>query len=572
LNDLLGHPRTLAHLVQERARRNGSAEAFVFLGDGTTGVRSLTWDQLDRRAACIGNALREKQAAGRPVLLAMGSGLGFVESLFGCWYAAAIAVPVCLPRHQRVKHRLDGIINDAGAKLAIGTTQTRLGLAEDAGFAGLTWIDSEKISPVAVSTDIPGNPGDLALLQYTSGSTGQPRGVMVTHANFMHNSAMIAEACGHGSGETIAGWLPLFHDMGLVGLVLQAAYSGARCVFMSPERFLMRPRLWLQMISDYGACSSPAPNFAYDYCVDKIEPAKRAGLNLSRWRNALNGSEPVRAETMERFAAAFAECGFDRRAIFPCYGLAEATLFVTGPGAERGLKRRGADGALLCENHAGGLVGCGRAFGESKIAIVDPTTSQPVEPGRVGEIWLNSASVASGYWKKTEEPAGVFGASVGGEDGWLRTGDLGFIADGELFISGRMRELVIFAGRNLFPVDLECTVEASDPAIGCSASVAFSVDIDGAERLVLVAELRREVSRALRGGPSGVVDIEAIQRRVRAAVTAEHEVPVHDVVLLGHGELLRTTSGKVSRLKTRDAYLAGSLEHTKEDLCASTHD
>jgi acyl-CoA synthetase (AMP-forming)/AMP-acid ligase II len=570
---------TLAQIVRRRAAANGDQIAYTFLADGSTDARSITWAQLDRRAGVLGASLCERGAAGEPVLLALPSGLAFVEALFACWYAGAVAVPVSLPRHQRVKHRLHWIVADAGARFAIGTADIRQRLEAggegETAIGGLTWVDAEANEnpsagtalPMSASAAAPVEGRGLALLQYTSGSTGAPRGVVVTHSNLMRNSALIAEACGHGPGKTIVGWLPLFHDMGLVGLVIQAAYSGARCVFMSPERFLMRPGLWLQMISQYGACSSPAPNFAYDLCVDKVGEEQKAGLDLSGWRNALNGSEPVRAATLDRFADAFASCGFRRRSFFPCYGLAEATLFVTGPGEDRGAARRTTDGKPAADGEAGGHVGCGRTFGDARLAIVDPQTARRVPAGAIGEIWVAGESIARGYWNNPEVTAATFNvrpegmtADEGGDLAWLRTGDLGFIADGELFITGRIRELIIIAGRNHFPVDLERTAESAHPAIATSGAAAFSVDADGVERLVILAEVRREYARPARAQASHNFDAEAVRRHVRAAVAAGHEVAVHDVVLLRPGTLPRTTSGKISRRNAREAYLGKTLE------------
>jgi acyl-CoA synthetase (AMP-forming)/AMP-acid ligase II len=532
-------PATLAEVMHCRAAStDGDATAYTFLADGATDAQSITWAQLDRRAGELATVLRDRGAAGQPVLLALPSGLAFVESLFACWYAGAIAVPVSLPRHPRSRGRLDRIIADAGARFAIGTADTRQRLGAD--LAAITWVDAEATGrasgpdPVGVQT---------AVLQYTSGSTGTPRGVVVTHANLMHNSGQIAAACGHGPGTTIAGWLPLFHDMGLVGLVLQAAFSGARCVLMPPERFLMRPWLWLRMLSDHGARSSPAPNFAYDLCVDKVGPEHRASLDLSRWRNALNGSEPVRAATLDRFATAFAGCGFRRDAFFPCYGLAEATLLVTGPAAPAPPR--------VVRGH----VGCGRPFGDARVAIIDPQSARPVDDGAVGEVWVASDSCAAGYWNDPTSTAETFHGRLAGDDQhWLRTGDLGFLSDGELFVTGRLRELIIIAGRNHFPVDLERTTEAADPAIARSGVAAVSVDVDGAERLAIVAEVCRE-----HRGATGL-DTDGIRRRVRAAVAAEHEVTPHDVALIRPGTLPRTTSGKVAHHLARAAYLGRTLE------------
>ncbi len=390
--------KTLAEVVHRRAQREGDRVGYIFLADGAGDARSMTWSQLDQRASALAGVLAEQGASGQPVLLTLPSGLAFIESIFACWYAGAIAVPVSLPRHQRVKHRLDRIITDAGARFAIGSAETRQRIGNDmtgnANATPLIWIDPDTAhSPASHRTVLPAPADRPALLQYTSGSTGEPRGVIVTHGNLMRNSALIAEATGNGPEQTTVGWLPLFHDMGLIGLVLQAAYCGLRCVFMSPERFLMRPWLWLQMISDYKASSSPAPNFAYDLCAEKISPEHKAKLDLSCWRNALNGSEPVRPATLDRFASAFAGCGFQRDAFFPCYGLAEATLFVTGPARLRRLPRRRAEGELLADDAPGGHLGCGQPFGDTRLAIVDPRTAQRVPEGQIGEIWVAGESL-----------------------------------------------------------------------------------------------------------------------------------------------------------------------------------
>ncbi len=559
--------RTLAEVVRWRACAEGDGIAYTFLSDGSGDARSMTWAQLDQRASNLAGSLQRLGAAGQPVLLALPSGLGFIESLFACWYAGAIAVPVSLPRHRRVKHRLHHVAADAGAMLAIGTQQTRQRLAGDAPeesvFGEMTWVDVDTAGQFqALSTEPIFSATQVALLQYTSGATGTPRGVIITHANLMKNSSIIAEACGHGRGETIAGWLPLFHDMGLVG-VLQAAYSGARCVFMSPERFLMRPESWLQMVSDFKACSSPAPNFAYDLCVEKLDEEQKKRLDLSCWRNALNGSEPVRAATLDRFAAAFAGCGFSKSAFFPCYGLAESTLFVSGPTHLRALPRRSADGDLLPAEKSCGHVGCGQAFGDTQIAIVDRRTSQRVAAGKIGEIWVAGGSVAAGYWKNPAATTATFNARLleaGFDDKavWLRTGDLGFIAGGELFITGRLRELIIIGGRNLFPVDLEQAAASADPAL--SVFAAFSVDDGGTERLIIAAEVRRNLLRPPPGQTPRALDCNALCRCVRSAVASDCDVTVHEVLLLCPSALPRTTSGKVSRIGARDAYLENALE------------
>jgi acyl-CoA synthetase (AMP-forming)/AMP-acid ligase II len=558
---------TLAGLVQRRAAQEGDRVAFSFVADGTGPADSLTWSQLHKRAGALAARILSSGGAKQPVLLTLPSSLAFVESLFACWYAGAIAVPVCMPRHQRVKHRLDRIFADVGARFAIGGDDVRNRLQGDDAAAAtigeIVWIDANSTDEADMTPQ--SDVGDIAVLQYTSGSTGAPRGVMVTHANLMCNSAQIAEACGHDAQKTICGWVPLYHDMGLVGLI-QAAFTGARCLFMPPERFLMRPWSWLQMISDNKAWSSPAPNFAYDLCVERVTDEQKRPLDLSCWRNALNGSEPVRAATLDRFARAFASCGFRASSFFPCYGMAEATLFVTGPGPERRAARRNADGTPLADGSAEGHVGCGRTYGDTRVAIVDPQTRRRVADGAIGEIWISSKSCAKGYWKDDEGTEFIFNARVNSESAqerditWLRTGDLGMIAEGELFVTGRLKELIIIAGRNLFPVDLERTVESTDPAIAPFGVATFSIDVAGVERLIVLAEVRREYARPSRGETARIFDPAAIIRHVRSAVATEHEVTPHDVVLLSPGALPRTTSGKLNRTTARAEYLNQTLE------------
>jgi len=560
---------TLAHCAAAWAAERGDAIAYTFLADGAADARSLTWAELHRRAGIGASALSAASAVGKPVLLMLPSGLEFVSSLFACWYAGAIPVPVCLPRHHRTMNRLHALIADAGARFAFAEPNVQQRFSADEAtrdaVSGLTWMTP---TPAGYEQDHAIDPQgcsqDVGLIQYTSGSTGTPRGVVVTNANLMNNNATIAEACGHDQKSTIGGWLPLFHDMGLIGLVSQAAFTGARCVYMAPERFLMRPWTWLQMISDYKICSSPAPNFGYDLCVEKVSEQQKQTLDLSGWRNALNGSEPVRPSTLQRFAAAFASRGFPESAFFPCYGLAEATLFVTGPGDGRCRTLLNSDGTRAAPGSPTGHVACGRSFGDTRVAIVDPQMRRRLAERTIGEIWVSGSSCAQGYWGKAQATAATFGTrmeSAEAEDNcaWLRTGDLGMQVDGELFITGRLRELIILAGRNLFPVDLEQTVEKANAAIAGSATAAFSVDIDSAERLILAAEIRRE----LVGRGSAVaddIDLAAIARNVRAAIAAEHDVTPHEIVLLKPGALPRTTSGKLNRGAARQAYLDGVLD------------
>jgi acyl-CoA synthetase (AMP-forming)/AMP-acid ligase II len=559
-------------LLRTRASSTPEAVAYTFLDGARQEPRSISWGQLDRQASRIARHMVDLGVRNEPVLLALPSGLRFIESLFACWYAGAIPVPISLPRHERLRQRVSAITADAGARFAIGTASAQKlvlpAMISSAAADVSRWIDADSAASSDGGGDFSAPPARLALLQYTSGSTGSPRGVMVTHGNLIHNSAMIANACRHGADDVVVAWLPLFHDMGLIGFIVQTAFVGMRCILMSPERFLMNPRLWLQAMSDYHATGTAAPNFAYDLCVDRVSVEQRATLDLRNWRNALNGSEPIRAATLNRFASAFAGCGFRRDAFSVCYGLAEATLFVTGPGGTRALTRRSSDGRLLADHESGGHVGCGTAFAGVELRITDPETCTAVPTGRIGEIWVRGDSVTDGYWNNEAATAAMFHGRLRlsgtaetpqaphPEDSgvnWLRTGDLGFVDEaGELYITGRLRELIIIAGKNHFPNDIEHSVEAADPAIAPGGSVAFSVDVDGLERLVVCAEVRSDSIKHL--------NADLVCRNVARATAAENDIAPHAVVLLPAGALPRTSSGKLKRLATRGAYLDRTLE------------
>ncbi|MGH9362673.1 MAG: fatty acyl-AMP ligase, partial [Thermoanaerobaculia bacterium] len=352
---------------------------------------------------------------------------------------------------------------------------------------------------------------------------------MVTHGNLLHNEAMIAAAFGQSASSVIVGWLPLYHDMGLIGNVLQPLFVGATCILMSPTDFLQQPWRWLDAISRYRASTSGGPNFAYELCVQKIGAEQRAGLDLSSWEVAFNGAEPVRHDTMERFARAFSPCGFRREAFYPCYGLAEATLFVSGGGKGRAplvmavespaLERHQVAPAAPESPSGRALVGCGRPWMGQEVAIVDPESHRRCAPGQVGEIWVAGPSVAAGYWRQPEATEQDFRARLAdtGEGPFLRTGDLGFVHAGELFVAGRLKDLIILRGRNLYPQDIERTAEGSHPALRPGCGAAFSVDVEGEERLVVVQELDRNRED----------EAEAAAGAVRRGVAEEHEAQVY---------------------------------------------
>jgi len=567
-------PVTLVELLRLRALRQPDRTAYTFLSDGEREEATLTYGQLDARARAVGARLQEAGAEGGRVLLLFPPGLDYVSAFFGCLYAGAVAVPTYPPRPNRKLERLRGIVEDAGAAVALTTER----LAADVepllrGEAGagraVSWLAADEVGDEAAGGWRPPElTGDsLALLQYTSGSTSSPRGVMVSHGNLLHNESMLGGAFGQSERSLIVGWLPLYHDMGLIGNVIQPLFAGAPCVLMSPLAFLQRPLRWLEAISRYRATTSGGPDFAYELCTRVAGGGQRAGLDLSCWEVAFNGSEPVRAETLERFSDAFAPYGFRREAFRPCYGLAEATLFVSGGPAgaspsilsvrKSALSRGEVSVAAAVGDEEGEdgdaqrLVGCGRPLAGHDLRVVNPETLNACRQGEVGEIWLSGPSVGAGYWNRPAETEEVFGARLsGGEGPYLRTGDLGFLLGGELFVAGRLKDLVIIRGRNYYPHDIELTAERSHPALAPHGGAAFSVEGEGGERLVVVHEVERGAAAEAAG--------EALAA-VRRAVAEEHEVEPHAVVLIRRGGLPKTSSGKVRRRACRELYLSGGL-------------
>jgi len=562
---------TLIEILRQRAARQAEKVAYRFLADGEDEVASLTFAELDRRARALGAFLQQQGATGERALLLYPPGLEFVVSFLGCLYGGVVAVPAYPPRTNRPDARLAAIVKDARPRFAL-TTPALADLAKDfaahvPGLRDLQWVATEEIDQQLAGlwvahADPSSVPGSTAFLQYTSGSTATPKGVMVTHRGLFHNERMIQAAFNQSEESVIVGWLPLYHDMGLIGNVLQPLFAGASCVLMAPVAFLQQPVRWLRAISKYRATTSGCPNFGYELCARKIDAAAREGLDLSSWQVAYSGAEPVRAETLRLFAEAYAPHGFRSEAFYPCYGLAEATLFVSGgtPGQGAGVCR--VDAEALGQNRAVAetagkasreLVACGRAWLDQQVRIVDPESGRTLPDGQVGEIWVAGESLAAGYWNRPEETREVFGAVCEDDPAtkYLRTGDLGFVgADGEIFITGRVKDLIIIRGRNHYPQDIELTAERSHPALRLGGGAAFSVEADGEERLVIVHEVERTWRREL----GGVVEA------VRRAVAEEHEVPVHAVALIKPQSLPKTSSGKVRRRASRADFLEGRLE------------
>ena len=462
--------------------------------DGENEQIHLTYAELDRQARAIGAWLEAQDLVGERALLLYPPGLDFISAFFGCLYGGVVAVPVYPPRRNRSLERIQAIADDADAKVAL-TTDTVLSrvmplIDETPHLKSLTWLATSQVpADLEEKWDMPDVHGDtLAFLQYTSGSTGTPKGVVLNHANLMHNSALIAYSFEHTRSGKGVFWLPSYHDMGLIGGILQPLYIGRPNVLMSPMSFLQKPYRWLSAISRFNASTSGGPNFAYDLCVRKITPEQRRTLDLSTWRVAFNGAEPVHADTIEAFCEAFEPCGFRREAFYPCFGLAEATLIVAGGYAFDPPVLRSFDAAALARGQvfdadpqdqgAKTMVGCGQNLPDQKIVIADPETMTACPPGRIGEIWVQGPSVAQGYWQQPDSTKATFKARLKGtsEGPFLRTGDLGFLLDGELFITGRVKDLIIVHGVNYYPQDIERTdaAEPSPTAPDCGA--VFTVE------------------------------------------------------------------------------------------------
>jgi amino acid adenylation domain-containing protein len=560
---------TLVDLLRTRAREHPERTATLFLLDGETEADRRTYAALDTRARAIAARLQERGAVpGDRALLLYPPGLDFIDAFFGCLYAGVVAVPCYPPRPGREQPRLKAILADAGARFALSTAAIAgklESLAEaDPEIETLARIATETLpSGLEDAWRPPALDGStLAFLQYTSGSTATPKGVMVTHANLVFMERLIQNVFEQDETSVVVGWLPVYHDMGLIGNVLQPLWLGATCVLMAPVAFLRRPRRWLEAISRYRATTSGGPSFAYELCVERIAPEERQGLDLSTWRVAFNGAEPVRAAVLDRFAAAFAPAGFRRSAFQPCYGLAEATLLVSGLRASGGPVLLEADAVALEEGKIAApdgtarrrtLVGCGAVPAEQPVAVVDPATHQPCPPGRIGELWVQGPGVAAGYWQKPDETRETFGAMIDETGPWLRTGDLGFLHEGELYVTGRLKDLIILRGRNHYPQDLERTAERSAPGLAIGANAAFSVEQDGEERLVVVQELAPRARL-------DEVGMAAAASAIRRAVAEEHEVQVWEVLLVPAGTVPKTSSGKIQRRATRSLYLDGALE------------
>lgn len=568
---------TYVEILRGRAIHQPNDLAFRFLTDGETLGETLTYGELDRGSRAIAAQLQGMGLCGERALLLYPPGLDYLIAFFGCLYAGVVAVPAYPPRNQRNTPRILAVLADAEAAVALTTgqiaAQVQSLLNEKTAGSGLQWLCTDDLAPeLAIQWQDPGVQSDsLAFLQYTSGSTGTPKGVMVSQGNLLHNGAITYKVMNHRPESQFISWLPAYHDMGLIGGILQPVYGGFPCTLMSPAAFLQRPYRWLKAISDYGGTTSGAPNFAYDLCVSKITPAQKATLDLSRWQVAFNGAEPIRHETLVRFQETFAECGFQPEAFYPCYGMAETTLMVSGSMTSVPYPWKAIDKLAFEQNqitdsdsdeNAVTLVGCGSAVPDMQIAIAHPETGVRCAENEVGEVWVSGPSVCQGYWNRPEESHHTFQAFLAdsGEGPFLRTGDLGFLEDGELYITGRVKDLILIRGRNLYPQDIERATELSHPAFRMTGTAAFTVEVEGEERLVVVQELE------FRAKPNLSEAIAAI----RQTVAEEFEVQVYGVVLIKPGTIPKTSSGKIQRRACRDRFLNQELQVVGQSIVASS--
>jgi acyl-CoA synthetase (AMP-forming)/AMP-acid ligase II/acyl carrier protein len=562
----------MIELLEGQAADQANLTAYAFLDD-RDGMTEITFGELDRQARIIAARLQLELSPGDRALLVYPSGLEFIAAFFGCMYAGVIAVPATYPKPKRPMPRLQRIALDCDAHVALTTAQTLTTLDPDllsADAATSQWIATDELNDELadfwqrpkVNTD------DLAFLQYTSGSTSDPKGVMVSHANLLNNLECIRISFGLGdvSGdiESATGviWLPAYHDMGLIGGILTPLYMGGRCVLMSPTSFLQRPMRWLQTISDYKAIVSGAPNFAYEYCVRRTTPEERKSLDLTRLRLAFCGAEPIRIETLTHFADAFGPAGFKMRVFYPCYGLAESTLLAAGPDYRNEPHVLSVNRAALAQHRvvpACGepealvqrLVGCGSPMPDHTLVIVDPDKGTEFTGGEVGEILIQGPSVTQGYWNRPEDTEQEFGAQVPSREGkFLRTGDLGFFRDGELYVTGRVKDVIIIRGRNHYPQDIENSAEEAHQAVLPGAAFALADEGQG-ERLVVVHQLDRQ----FRGADHGQI-VQAIRR----AIVEHHELDPYAIVLIRQTSLPITSSGKVQRNLCREQFLADELK------------
>ena len=516
----------------------GSTPAFIFLNKEGEEKEVVTFRSLQEKALRVAGAVRKSSQGEQRVVLFFPPGIEFIIAFLGCLYAGAIAIPIPPPQSKRQLSRVIPIMENGNPTLIL----TAKGMGDEFDLPKLSLEEALLHNPFQESP----SPDQIAFLQYTSGSTSRPKGVILTHAHLLHHQKILQEAFQHTEETKIVGWLPFYHDMGLIGNILQSLYLGITCTLMAPLTFMQRPFRWLEAISRYRATTSGGPNFAYQLSVSKITEQDLSKLDLSSWTLAFNGAERVQSETMDAFAKKFAPCGFRKDSFFPCYGLAETTLYVTG--------RRGVHSTVFTtpEGQLSNVVNCGSAVQNEIVAIVDPQTKQICSEKKYGEIWVSGGSVASGYWNQPNETETTFNAfTLDGKGPFLRTGDLGFLENKELFVLGRLKNMIILRGKNYFPHDLEMAVAKAHLALAGSQGAAFSIETKGGEELVVVQEINRHIKDPLL--------IQELFQNIKSALAEEFEVALHAIVFVPPNSLPRTTSGKIQHFQARQQFQEKTL-------------
>lgn len=584
--NLIAETETLLSLLRWRAEYQPDRLAYTFLRQGEIEEARLTYAELDQQARALGALLQSRGALGKPVLLLHAPGMHYLTAIFGCMYAGAIAVPAYPPQSMRKLPRIQAILDSTGTNFVTTTSDLLSRLRDDFAHApdsrNLEWIATDSLSPsLADEWKEPAITHEsIAFLQYTSGSTAVPKGVMVSYSNLQHNLNTLHRHTRQTPDSHLVNWVPPYHDLGLICGIFYPLHAGFPATLMSPMAFLQRPLRWLRAISDLRATMSMAPNFAYDLCCNKITPEQCATLDLSSWQVAGNGGEPARYETMTRFSTTFASSGYRRETFQAGYGMAETTLIIAtshfdlpplaGAFDKEALERNRAIPVPLEAENAHKITGYDYLSSDQEIIIVNPDSRITNPDCRVGEIWVRGPSVTQGYWRNPQETRITYNAYLAdtGEGPFLRTGDLGFMQEGKLFVTGRLKDLIILGGHNYYPNDIELTVEHSDPALRQGCSVAFSVDVNNEEQLVILAEInpRYQSSNLLTeehptttNEPGKHANSRTIGRAIRQAIAEEHNIQAHRIVLLKPGAVLKTSSGKVQRRACRAAFLANNL-------------
>ncbi len=558
---------TIKDIVDHHARFSPCAVAYTYLTFEVDkiGETNITYEDLRSKAISIGAMIEDHCGKDERALILFHPGIDYICVFIGCLYAGAIAVPVYPPLSKRMIHRFKHILFDSEAKLLITDAsiereiKKKWGIVDDASsHIWLTIEQSKEYSGIKAlkNDDISGDTS--AFLQYTSGSTSDPKGVIVTNSNLIHNLTKIYKSFNFSPEDIMVEWLPPYHDMGLIGGILEPLFGGFRVIKIAPFDFLQKPFRWIEAISIYHGTSGGGPNFGYDLCIDHTSEEQLCEPDLSSWRVAYNGAEPINPDTIDRFSNKFERCGFKRKAFYPCYGLAEGTLFVTGGSTNAEPVIRSFDSKkyrdntiITCPSSQSGhrMVGCGSCLNEEQISIVDPDTLTQCDSDQIGEIWIKSLSVAKGYWNKPQSTEKTFKAYLSdtGEGPYLRTGDLGVFLDGELFVSGRIKDLIIIQGSNHYPQDIERTVEQCHPALRKGCGAAFSIFDSGHEHLVVMQEVKRQYIRR--------IDEDEVIETIRKAIAEGHGIDTKAILLLSPGSIIKTTSGKIRRNACRRAYL-----------------